>query len=94
MSKVSWPRSRQCCVAPLCSFRTNELPPMSNKLKIDPRVRSNLDELRVDVVRSKGGTFFVAVAAVVIGIAGVVLILVYIGILNVSRRQPNAAIEN
>jgi hypothetical protein len=32
---------------------------MSNKLKIDPRVRSNLDELRVDVVRSKGGTFFV-----------------------------------
>ena len=47
---------------------------MSNKLKIDPRVRSNLDELRVDVMRSssKGGTFFVAVAAVVIGIAGVV----------------------
>jgi hypothetical protein len=50
---------------------------MSNKLKIDPRVRSNLDELRVDVVRSKGGTLFVAVAAVVIGIAGVVLTLVY-----------------
>ena len=50
---------------------------MSNKLKIDPRVRSNLDELRVDVVRSKGGTFFIAVAAAVIGIAGVVLTLVY-----------------
>ena len=50
---------------------------MSNKLKIDPRVRSNLDELRVDVMRSKEGTFFVAVAAVVIGIAGVVLTLVY-----------------
>jgi hypothetical protein len=28
-------------------------------------------------VRSKGGTFFIAVAAAVIGIAGVVLTLVY-----------------
>jgi hypothetical protein len=40
-------------------------------------MRSNLDGLGADVVRSKGGTFFIAVAAAVIGIAGVVLTLVY-----------------
>jgi hypothetical protein len=56
---------------------TSELLPMSNKPKIDPRVRSKLDELGADVGRSKRGTFFAAVAAVVVGIAGIVLTLLY-----------------
>jgi uncharacterized membrane protein len=48
---------------------------MSNRPKIFPRVRRKLDERGVDVALSKRGTFVAAVAAVVVGIAGIVLTL-------------------
>lgn len=53
----------------------SELPSMSNRPKIFPRVRRKLDERGVDVALSKRGTFVAAVAAVVVGIAGIVLTL-------------------